>query len=168
MSKPPIITQIVLWFFVLSAGILFGGSLFEGVVLTPLWAGSLPESVTQWQYGSIQGRFFMVATPLYGLFSLGLIIASRWMPPPQRKWALVAGLSGLVVIVATSLFFLPILQKTQATRGAGLSGEEITRLVHQFERWHWGRWALIIVSWVAGLRALSLSASVTPRREGAI
>lgn len=153
------VTQIPLWLFVLSAGILLGGSIFEGVVLTPLWAGSLPESVTQWQYGSIQSRFFMVATPLYGLFSLALIIASWWMPQPQRRWALVAGLSGIVVIVATSLFFLPILQKTQATRGAGLSGEEITRLVNQFKTWHWGRWALIVVSWVAGLRALSLSSS---------
>ena len=134
MMKRTFFTQIVLLLFVLSAGILLGGSIFEGVVLTPLWAGSLPESVTQWQYGSIQSRFFMIATPLYGLFSLALIIVSWWMPPLQRKWALVAGLSGVVVIVATSLFFLPILQKTQATRGAGLSGEEITRLVERFNR----------------------------------
>jgi hypothetical protein len=101
----------------------------------------------------------MVATPLYGLLSLALTIVSWWMPPQQRKWAFVAGVSGIVVIAATSLFFLPILQKTQATQGAGLSGEEITRLVNQFKTWHWGRWALIIISWVAGLRALSLSSS---------
>jgi hypothetical protein len=61
------------------------------------------------------------------------------------------------------LFFLPILQKTQATRGAGLSGDEITRLVHQFETWHWGRWAVIVGSWMAGLRALSLSEPGEPR-----
>ncbi|HEX8456417.1 MAG TPA: hypothetical protein VF656_03770 [Pyrinomonadaceae bacterium] len=168
MTKRSIVTQTVLWLFVLSAGILLGGSIFEGVVLTPLWAGSLPESVARWQYGSIQSRFFMVATPLYGLFSLALVIASWWMPTRQRKCALVAGLSGIVVIAATSLFFLPILQKTQATRGAGLSGEEITRLVNQFKTWHWGRWALIIISWLAGLRALSLSSSVESQRQGAI
>jgi hypothetical protein len=159
MTKRSIIAQIVLWLFVLSAGILLGGSIFEGVVLTPLWAGSLPESVTQWQYGSIQSKFFMFATPLYGLLSLALVIVSWWMPSHQRRWALVAGLSGIVVVIATSLFFLPILQKTQATQGAGLSGEEITRLVNQFKTWHWGRWALIIVSWITGLRALSLSCS---------
>jgi hypothetical protein len=129
------------------------------VVLTPLWAGSLPESVTQWQYGGIQGKFFMVATPLYSLFSLALVIVSWWMPQRQRKWALVAGLSGIIVMVSTFFFFIPILQKTQVTRGAGLSGEEITRLVKQFKTWHWGRWALLIGGWVAGLRALSLSTS---------
>jgi hypothetical protein len=163
MMKRSIITQIVLWLFVLSAGILFGGSLFEGMVLTPLWAGSLPESVTQWQYGSIQAKFFTIASPLYALFSLALIIISWWMPQKQRKWALVAGVSGIIVMIATFSFFLPILQKTQATRGSGLSGDEITRLVNQFKTWHWGRWAVIIVSWLAGLRALSLSSTGEPR-----
>jgi hypothetical protein len=157
------IAQIVLWLYVLSAGILLGGSIFEGVVLTPLWAGSLPESVTQWQYGGIQAKFFMIVTPLYALFSLALIIASWWMPRRQRKWALAAGLLGIIVIVATFLFFLPILEKTQVTRGAGLSGEEITRLVNQFITWHWARWAAITVGWIAGLRALSLSSSEETR-----
>lgn len=151
--------QIVLWLFVLSAGLLSGASVFEHVVLTPLWAGSLPESVMEWPHGGIQGRFFMIASPLYGLFSLVLAIASRWMPPSQRRWALIAGLSGIVVMVATVAFFLPILEKTQVTRGAGLTGEEITRLVHRFETWNVGRWAVLIGGWIAGLRALSLSSS---------
>lgn len=141
----------------LSTGIVSGGSIFERVVVTPLWAGSLPESVTQWEHGGIQGAFFGVATPLYGLFSLLLAVVSRWMPRRQSKWALVAGISGVVTLVWTVLFFLPILQKTQVTGGAGLSGEEITRLVEQFHTWQWGRWALLIGGWMAGLRALSLT-----------
>ena len=156
MSKRSV-TQVVLWLFILSAGIVSGGSIFEHVVLTPLWAGSLPESVTQWQYGGIQGNFFKVATPIYAFFSLTLVIASWWLPGRQRKWALVAGLSGIIVMIATLFFFIPILQKTQVTRGAGLSDEEITTLVKQFKTWNWGRWILLIAGWVAGLRALSLS-----------
>lgn len=103
--------------------------------MTPLWAASPPESVTQWTHGGIQGAFFGVASPLYGLFSLALAIASRWMPQRQRTWALLAGISGVITLVWTVLFFLPILQKTQVTAGAGLSGEEITRLVNQFHAW---------------------------------
>ena len=159
MAKRSAITQVVLWLFVLSAGILTGGSIFEHTVLTPLWAGSPPESVTQWQYGTIQARFFRIASPTYGLFSLALVVVSWLMPRQQRKWALVAGLSGIIVVVWTILFFLPILGKTQATQGAGLSGEEITRLVNQFTGWNWGRWAVLIGGWVAGLRAFSLSSS---------
>jgi hypothetical protein len=155
------VTHIVLWLFVLSAGIVTGGSIFEHTVLTPLWAGSPPESVMQWQYGGIQGKFFRVATPTYALLSLVLLGVSWLMPPQQRKWALVAGLSGVIALVWTIMFFLPILGKTQATKGAGLSGEEITALVTQFKAWNWGRWAVLIGGWIAGLRAFSLR----PREE---
>lgn len=159
MMKRLNFTQLVLWLFVLSVTFLTGGGIFEHVVLTPLWAGSPPESVTQWPYGAIQGKFFRVASPLYYLLSLALIIASWWMPQRQRVWAWVAGLSGILVMLVTVFFFIPILQKTQATRGAGLSGEEITRLVNQFVTWNYGRYILMIGGWAAALRALSLSSS---------
>jgi hypothetical protein len=129
------------------------------MVITPLWAGSPPESVTRWQYGGIQRKFFIIFSPSYYLSSLALIIASWWMPRRQRKWALVAGLSGIIIMVATFSFFIPILQKTQVTRGAGLSGEEITRLVNRFKTANWGRWVILIGGWVAGLRALGLSSA---------
>ena len=163
MTKRPAIIRATLWLFVLSLTILMGGGIFEHTVLTPLWAGSPPESVTGWPYGVVQGKFFRVASPLYGLFSLALIIGSWWMPRRQRKWAMAAGLSGVMVVLSTALFFIPILQKTQATRGAGLSGEEITRLTNQFVTWNWGRYALMITGWAAALRALSLPPSVESR-----
>ena len=159
---------IVLWLWVLAVTILMGGGIFEHLVLTPLWAGSPPDSVTSWPYGVVQAKFFGVVSPLCFLLSLALIIASWWMPRQQRKWALVAGISMLVLGVTTFSFFVPILQKTQATRGAGLSGEEITRLVNQFTTWNWARWILSIGGWAAGWRALSLYASGESRRQGAI
>jgi len=158
MARRSPVPQTILWLFVLSASILTGGSVFEHVVVTPLWAGSPPESVMHWQYHGIQSKFFMVVSPLYALTALLLLIASRWMPRAQKTSAFIAGVSGVVVFAATLLFFLPILGKTQVTNGAGLSGEEITRLVHQFVTWNWVRWAVLIGGWIAGLRALSLSA----------
>jgi hypothetical protein len=157
VTKRSAAIRFVLLLFVLSATFLMGGGIFEHMVLTPLWAGSPPESVTGWPYGGVQGKFFIIFSPLYYLCSLALIIALWWMPRRQRKWALAAGLCGVVIGVATFSFFIPILQKTQVTRGAGLSGEEITRLVNQFKAWNWGRWAVLIGGWVAGLRALALS-----------
>jgi hypothetical protein len=159
MMKRPNIPLIILWLWVLAVTILIGGGIFEHLVLTPLWAGSPPESVTAWPHGVVQARFFGVVSPLCFLLSLALIIASWWMPRRQRKWALVAGLSMLLLGVATVSFFLPILQQTQATRGAGLSGEEITRLVNQFKTWNWVRWILGVSGWAVEWRALSLSAS---------
>jgi hypothetical protein len=162
MVKRSTIPRVVLWLFVLTASILTGGGLFEHTVLTPLWAGSPPESVTGWQYGGVQRKFFIVVSPLYYLFSLALIIASWWMPRRQRGWALAAGVSGIVIMFATLFFFIPILQKTQVTRGAGLSGEEITALVDSFKTWNWGRWIVLIGGWLAGLRAFSMSSAGEP------
>jgi hypothetical protein len=154
---------IVLWLWVLTVTILMGGGVFEHLVLTPLWAGSPPDSVTQWPYGVVQATFFGVMSPLSFLLSLGVIIASRWMPRQQRKWALGGSLSMLVLGIATVAFFIPILQQTQGTRGAGLSGEEITALVNQFKTWNTARWLLAIGSWAAGWRALFLYGSAASR-----
>ena len=157
LTKRRSFVRLSLWLFVLSLTVLTGGGIFEHVVFTPLWAGSPPESVTSWPHGAAQAKFFAVASPLYYLCSVALIVASRWMPRRQRTWALVAGASGIVVMLATVFFFIPILQKTQATRGAGLSGEEITRLVNQFVTWNYGRYVLMIGGWLAAVRALTLS-----------
>jgi len=163
MTKRPATIQVILWLYLLSLTILIGGGIFEHVVLTPLWAGSPPESVTAWQHGVVQAKFFSIASPLYGLFSLALVIASFWMPTQQRKWALVAGICGITVMLSTIFFFIPILSKTQATRGAGLSGEEITRLTNEFVNWNYGRYVLMIGGWIAALRAITLSPSGEPR-----
>lgn len=158
--KPYNKSRIVLWFFVLSATFLLGGGTFEHIVLTPLWAGSPPGSVTQWPHGTVQAKFFAIFSSLYALFLLILAVVLWWMPRPQRKWALVAVVCGLVVVVSTFFFFVPILGKTQATAGAGLSADEITRLTNQFVNWNIGRYVLMISAWAAGLRALIVSYSM--------
>ncbi|HEX8171942.1 MAG TPA: hypothetical protein VF824_15505 [Thermoanaerobaculia bacterium] len=156
------IAQAFVWLFVVSASLVAGASVFEHIVLTPLWAGSPPESVTQWRYGGVQGRFFAAVTPFYGLFSLGLLLVVKWTLRRQRRWAAIAAVSGVIVVVWTIAFFLPILAKTQVRAGAGLTPDEITMLVARFRLWHWFRAALLLGGWLAGLRALSLSPASDP------
>ena len=152
-----VFARIVLWLWVISAGILLGGALYEGRVILPLWAGAPPESVMAWPYGTVQVSFFGVATPVYAVLSLGMLVASLWMSGRMRTFALVAGASGVVIGVWTFLFFVPILQQTQATRGAGLGPDEITRLTNQFVNWNYLRYAVLVTGWLAGLKALSVS-----------
>mgnify|MGYP000993134298 CR=1 FL=1 len=75
MTKRILLSTASLWLFILSAGLITGGSIFEGVVLTPLWSHALPDSVRHWPYGTIQSKFFAVVTPLYALLSLALLIS---------------------------------------------------------------------------------------------
>jgi hypothetical protein len=148
------IAQIVLWFFVLFAGLITGGNLYDSTVVTPLWAWSPPQSVMAWSYGAVQGRFFVPVGAAYALSSLLLLIFSWRIPQPSRRWALAAAVCGLVVILSSALFFIPLLLKTEATRGAGLSGQEIVTLANRFVRWNWVRLAVLFGSLNAGLLAL--------------
>lgn len=153
------ITNLILWCWVLAVTFLMGGGVFEHSVLTPIWAGSPPESVTSWPHGVAQARFFGIVTPVIFLLSVALLISTWWMAPHVRKWALVAGIFFVIIGISSAVYFVPILQKTIGTRGAGLSPEEITKLANNFVTWNWARWVLIIGAWAAGLRALSLSRS---------
>ena len=149
------ITRIILWLWVIFAGLLLGGAIYETLVILPLWGGSPPESVMQWPYGLVQFKFFGWVTPCYGVLSLLLIVFGSRASANIRKWALLAGASGAIVVIWTFLFFVPILQVTEANRGAGLSGEEITRLVTQWSNWNFLRMAILLGGWLSGLKAFS-------------
>ena len=167
MTTRRLIGQIVLWLFIFSSSIQMGGAVYEAFVITHLWAGSPPESVTGWnpipQYAIEPARFWARATPLYALVTLAVLIAAWFMPKSSRRWAVVAGICTLIAILSTVLFFVPILRETIFTRGAGLSAEEISMKVNQWVTWNWPRLALVFVGWLAGVRALCRLSSVNDR-----
>jgi hypothetical protein len=144
---------IVLWLLVVASGVLVGGSFFERIVVTPLWAAS----VTIWSLGAIQKPFFVVVTPGWALLSLAALLLSFAMPAPARPWARLAGVVGVSVMIWTAAFFVPLLEKTEANGGAGLTGEEIVRFTRQFVSWGLLRTALAMGGWLAALRALLLA-----------
>ena len=155
MTKRSITAQSVLWLFVLFQGLLTGGAVFDALVLTPLWAGSPPQSVTTWSYGAIQGRFFLPIGAVAALFSLFLLFTARLTPPQCRRWAVIAGVSGLIVLLSEVLFFVPIQMKIQAIPGTGLSSEEIVKLANRFVIWHSLKLIVGLTAFTAGLQALA-------------
>jgi hypothetical protein len=153
--------QTVLYLFIISSGLQIGAASFEMFVITPLWAGSTPESVTNWnpvaQYAVNPGLYWTKGTLFYTICTLLILIAAWFMPAAQRKLALFAGFIALLIVAFTAAFFIPILMKTIAVRGAGLSGDEITRLASSWVNWNWLRFAAGIMAWLAAIRAVSLS-----------
>jgi hypothetical protein len=149
------IAKALLWLYVLDAGLISGGNLFDQTVLTPMWGWSPPHSVQAWTYGGIQGYFFVPVGLALFLISLALAIVSWRIPGPARNWALVAAFCGLFTMVWSAVFFLPLLMKTQITRGAGLSSEEIVTLTNRFVRWNALRLAIMFASASVALTALT-------------
>ena len=149
-----------------------GGAVYEMLVVNPLWFGSPPESVTNWnpvpQYAIEPAKFWGISALLYMLSTLAILITAWFMPPLRRKWALVAGLCAIGVIASTVLFFVPILRETIFTRGAGLSADQIVAKVNLWVNWNWLRMAVQFISWAASVRALSLQTSASEYPERAI
>lgn len=163
MTTRQLIARIVLWLFIFSSSVQLGGAVYETCVITPLWAGAPPASVTGWnpapQYAIEPARFWGRASPVYALATLAVLVAAWFMPSLSRRWALAAGLCSLLVILATVFFFVPLLRATIFTRGAGLSAAEISTKVHLWVNWNWPRMALVLVGWLAGVRALNNAAA---------
>jgi len=152
-------TEALLWFFVLSAALISGGNLFDNLVLIPLWAGSPPESVTTWTHGTVQSSFFFPVGGAYLSASLLLLIFCWGIPQPDRKWLLMASVSGLLIMVWSVTFFIPILIRTEGPHGAGLSSEQIMILTHRYVFWNWVRLVTLAGTFIAGVYALVQVAS---------
>jgi len=151
------VSVVVLWSLIVVSGMVLGGSVFERLCLSPLWAGAPPESVTSWTLGVIQRPFFQAVVPLWTLLAVAAAALSPAMPSAARPWARAIAVVAVLVFVSTIAFFVPILEKTQANRGAGLPPEEITRLARQFVNWSLLRTIGVAGTCLAAIRALILA-----------
>lgn len=161
MTTRHFIVQTVLYLFIISSGLQMGAAAFESFVVTPLWAGSLPESVTNWnpvaQYAVNPGLYWSKGTLFYTVCTLLMIIAAWFAPAARRNLMLIAGTIALLIVLSTAFFFVPILMKTIAVRGAGSSGAEITQMANSWVNWNWLRFAAGLSAWLLAIRAVSLS-----------
>lgn len=162
-----IFSQTVLYLFIIASGLQMGAGVFEIFVITPLWSRSPPESVANWnpvaEFAVNPGLYWGKGTPFYTLCTLLILIAAWTMPKVKRNWTLFAAVLSVAILIATATFFVPILMKTIVTNGAGLSGEEITRMVHAWVNWNWLRVAAGCTAWIAAIRAVSLPNEATNR-----
>ena len=149
-----------------------GAATFETFVITPLWSRSPPESVTNWnsvaQFAVNPGLYWGKGTPFYTICAVLMLITAWTMPKIKRNWTLFAGILALAIVIATATFFVPILMKTIATKGANLSGEEITQMVHAWVNWNWLRFAAGLTAWLAAIHALTLAPIETNDLSGEI
>jgi hypothetical protein len=96
MSK---IREIILCLAVISVGALFGGSLYDSIVLAPNFRVGVPQSLEhlrQFMAVANPGNFFRLIAPLTQL-SILISLILGWKRPAGRRWWLILA---LVLIVA--------------------------------------------------------------------
>lgn len=158
------ITQLLLWLAVLGLSIWVGGTLYQMLVIVPMWSASPPESVRTFFLGTrynetiwnFFGPRFMAArlVPLLGALLVG------WHRRQLRKWLLVAALCMAVGVVFTLAYVYPINEVLFAQAGGHHNAGEIQAMVRQ---WIWAdrlRFAVGMIAFLCLLRALSIPLTV--------
>ncbi len=146
---------ITLWLFVIFLGIAFGAGLYESRVVVPNWISS-----GGWNADAARrddpGRKFWIAVTTIPLTLLTLVsLPLAWQASaPLRIWWLVAAVAALADRVFTFSYFIPTMVGLMTT---GDSPESRT-IASRWARLGYARIAIMLVAWLAALRAFSLCA----------
>lgn len=150
--------QSFLWGHIIFAAVILGGAFYEMRVIGSVWSASLPESLsfmTNPQYSVKPFRFWRSLGPLPALFLFGTVIFN-WQSRRRRYLILVSFLCVLINMLTTMFYFVPALGIMFSPDGGGLSGAELTALGNNWILGTWGRMALLLVSLVVSVWAMSV------------
>lgn len=146
-----------LWFIVFAWSSWFGGTLYQMLVIVPIWSAAPPESVREFFLGTAYndtifnffGPPFMAARVLPVFIALAL----AWSFPRQRLLLGIASACLAATVIFTLFYVYPINDVLFFQAGGDLSGEEVRALTWT---WIWVdrlRFAVGIVAFVAILLA---------------
>ena len=154
------ITQTLLWLAVIGLSIWVGGTLYQMLVIVPLWNASPPESIRYFflgtRYNQTIWNFFgppwMVArmVPLVGALLFG------WHLSSHRKWLLVTVICMAFGVVFTLFYIYPINNVLFLQAGGNHGAEEIRAMARQWIIADRVRFGVGCVGFLALLRALSI------------
>ena len=169
MSKQFSIAQIFLWLFVILLGIMIGGGLYEQLVVMPLWQTAPPDSVIAYYQHNVAnpqhtlnqgGRFWVFVMPLVGLLAIATLLSGLRTRPEHRKWRVAGTVLTLIIMVFTTVWFVPNIIRLTGEGVMAMSADEVTNLANSWVRLNWIRAFLHIAGWLAVLRALSIPPKV--------
>ena len=154
------IAQILLWYNVISMGIWAGGTVYQMLVIVPLWSASPPESVrafflgTGW-LGTI-GNFFGPQTMALRVLPILLGLIAGWHLRTHRGWLLVPVLCSIAGLTMTLFYIYPINDVLFTQAGANLAPDAVRTTVRQWILADRVRFAIMSVGYLCLLRALSI------------
>ncbi len=160
MSTREILVKALLWYNVLSLAIWVGGTLYQMLVIVPLWSASPPESVPAIFKGTAIlttiPRFFGPVTQVLRAGPLLVLAIVAWNYDTLRPWVLVCAATMAIGLVMTRAFIYPMNDVLFWGAGAGVSPDALRALVTKWIWWDRTRFAIMTGGYVCLLRAFSL------------
>jgi hypothetical protein len=152
--------EVLLWYVVLAWATWLGGTLYQMVVVVPLWSAAPPESVYAFFGSTDYNRtiFHFFGPPFMAARTVPLLVALAlaWPLPGHRRALALASACVVAATLFTIVYVYPINAVLFAEAGAGLSAAEVDSLAQQ---WIWAdraRSLVGLVAFVAILRAFRL------------
>lgn len=138
---------------VLSFGLLTGAMLLIGISMVGFWKSLTPSEFVSW-FAAHSSRLGTVMIPLGAItLLLSLVAVAVSWRSRSRRWALIAALCALCVMVTYPIFFAGA--NASFITGA-LSDSAVRALLDKWEVWHWGRTLLGLAGFLAATLALQL------------
>lgn len=149
-----------LWMYVIFLSMLFGGALFERIVLVAVWSSDLPRSVRDWN-GNPRltihpTAFFRQVTPFLIVLTPLEVYFAWTSTGPERSTLLLSTVLLIAVLVATLAYFAPTLARLTLHGGEGMDDGQIVRTARRWVALQYVRLGAVAVAWLASLEALRL------------
>ena len=160
------LVRILLWYNVVSMAIWVGGTVYQMLVVVPLWSASPPETVTAFfkgtQYLAQIPRFFGPRTMALRVLPIGLLLIAGWNERRLRPLLIVTAATVAIGLAMTLLWIYPINDALFWRAGEGVPVDALRTMVDRWIFLDRLRFALMGVGYLALLRAFSLSGSREP------
>ncbi len=130
------IVDALLWYNVLSLSVWFGGTIYQMLVIVPLWSAAPPDSVrnffTTSGYPRTIGNFFGRPTQALRAIPLFLLAIAGWFDPAMRLWLAAPAVCMAIALAMTLVYVYPINDMLIFNAGGDLGADEIRGLVRRW------------------------------------
>jgi Domain of unknown function (DUF1772) len=154
------IVEALLWYNVLSLGIWFGGTLYQMLVIVPLWSAAPPQSVrnffTATGYTRTINHFFGRRTQALRAIPLFLLPIAGWAYPELQLWLAIPALAMAIALAMTLAYLYPINDVLIFKAGSDLDGETIQQLTRRWILADRIRFGIMTIGFVSLLYAFRL------------
>jgi uncharacterized membrane protein len=143
-------------------GTLLGGITYSHLVYFPVFLSALPDSavVVNGPYGLHESRFWLTIHPLL-ILTLIVTLILNWKSRPRRKLILLSFAIYIVVLVVSSVYFVPELVAFARSPESSLSPAEWLARGQRWQRLSWIRGAGMYVGILPLLIALTKPANAS-------
>lgn len=127
---------VLLWMTVIGLAIWAGGTLYQMLVIVPMWSASPPDSVraffTETDYNRTIFRFFGPPFMVARGVPIALALAAAWHRARHRRWLLVTATCYAFMVLFTLSYVYPINDILFAQAGGDLGADEVRSLARRW------------------------------------